>query len=58
VKGFYEGCKPFIGLNGCHIKKGKPEIILSVVARDSMIKCIILLGRWCNQNVRSHELSS
>lgn len=33
-KGFVEGCRPFIGLDGCHLKTQFGGILLCAVARD------------------------
>lgn len=34
VKGFLDGCRPFIGLDGCHLKNGQSSILLSAVSLD------------------------
>jgi len=34
VRCLYEGWRPFIGLDGCHIRNGKPRVVLTAVARD------------------------
>ncbi|KAK2654283.1 hypothetical protein Ddye_014139 [Dipteronia dyeriana] len=34
-RGFLEGCKPFIGIDGCHLKGPYGGVILSAVALDA-----------------------
>ncbi|XP_057454530.1 uncharacterized protein LOC130746039 [Lotus japonicus] len=34
-RGFLNGCRPFIGLDGCHLKTKHGGILLSAVARDA-----------------------
>jgi len=34
VKGFYEGCRSFIGVDGCHLRNGTPEILLGAIGKD------------------------
>ena len=35
VKGFIDGCRPFIGLDGCHLRSGLSLILLCDVSRDA-----------------------
>ncbi|KAL9264369.1 ATG8-interacting protein 2-like protein [Drosera capensis] len=48
IKGFLEVRRPFIGLDGCHLRSGLSQILLSAVGRDpnnQMFPAAIALGK-------------
>ena len=46
AKGFLEGCRPVIGLDGCFLKTEVKGVLLSAVGKMGITKCSLLLGRW------------
>lgn len=41
--GYKQGCRPIIGLDGCHLKGPYPVMILSAIAKDEN-NCIFLVA--------------
>ena len=50
--GFLGGCRPFIGLDGCHIKHRFGGQILSAIAKDAndnifLVTMAVIFGNFC-----------
>ncbi|KAL6538139.1 hypothetical protein OROGR_012127 [Orobanche gracilis] len=51
-RGFLAGCRPFIGLDGCHLKTQYGGILLCAVARDQMTSTFLKHLQWLSLNVK------
>mgnify|MGYP004715984297 CR=1 FL=1 len=45
-KGFLAGCRPIIGLDGCHLRDAHKGVILAAVGLTQMISYILLHLLW------------
>lgn len=53
-KGWREGCKPIIGLDGCHLKTVCKGIMLTAVGSMAIMECIQLPGLLLRRKTEKH----
>ena len=52
-KGFVRGCRPWFGIDGCHLKGPFGGILLFVVSLDANRGCSLLQLPWLRSRIKT-----
>ena len=53
LQGFLDGCRPFIGLDGCHLKGLDGGLLLTAISRDANNGMFPLAIAWVEAETKS-----